>query len=146
MKKIFLSVKINLVGRENPLQIKRIFNIKPYHCAQYTRLMVENLFDIKYPIADAWELLYVCNVSKFDINKIKPGDIILCENPKSKFKGEKDSKNNIIVYTHTSLYLGIEKETNLIYFVHQYSSEQEIVSYEELRERGLTPKFIIRPK
>ena len=86
-------------------------SVPEYYCARYVRLAAKELFDKKYPEADAWKMrnksTIVANINSNEdlvslVNKniLKPGMIIGLLNPDTKHKMPKRP------YTHMAIYLG----------------------------------------
>ncbi len=141
MKRIFIANKIETSAGE--LMIKRVFGLENSHCAKYSRILAQELFNIEYPAVDAWNLPLHLESYQFNEKSIGIGDLILFYNPKSRFNKRLDEASKPIIGTHTVLYLGDNKYEEKL-FAHQYIDSQEILTLDELIMYKLEPKLILR--
>lgn len=129
-------------------------NVVPANmCSRYVRNAAEDLFGIKYPSADAWDIRDAKNVNEIAIKSkddvlnlenqgiLRKGMVLGLYNPKSKYNGV--AKNDGAGYTHVAIYLG--KENGKLYFADKFGKEtRSKTSLEDLLSRGkLQPREIL---
>ncbi len=125
------------------------------HCSRYVRLAAKDLFNIKYPKADTWDLRDKVEIKTFkaknrkdlealaDKGILTPGDIMAVYNPSSGYNSDPRTKK--AGYTHVLIYLG--SEGNEFYFADQFGSKTRTkISLSEIEKRGLKPIEILERK
>ncbi len=121
-------------------------------CARYVRLAAEDLFGIKYPAVDAWDIRDDSKVEEIKIDSkntlenlakngfLKEGMIIGFYNPTSKYNtlAEKDGAG----YTHVMLYLGKEDEN--LFFADKFGKKTRTkISLDEITRSGLDAREVM---
>ena len=113
-------------------------------CSRYCRLQLASLFGLSINQGDAWDLPYLNNSKNYVRRSLCPGDIVLCRNLKSSYRGELGGFNQKIDLTHTILYVGVNSLDDNV-FIHQYEGRQWLFDETELGRFGLVPEKIILP-
>jgi hypothetical protein len=132
------------------------YKLNPNMCARYATLAAKNLFDEEYKTGNAWNMRYSNKIAHPLKNKekltdliidniLRPGMIIGAEQPRSKYKGVKDSQGNKAEYTHVLLYVGLN-DNKQPEFIHQFGRRIEKITEKDFEKRKLTPKEIITTK
>lgn len=124
-------------------------------CARYVRCAAEELYGIKYPVADAWNIRDDSNVEEIKVDSkntlenlakngsLKEGMIVGFYNPKSKYNSiaEKDGAG----YTHVMLYLGKDGE-NLIFADKFGNKTRTKIALDEINQSGLDAREVMYKK
>ncbi len=121
-------------------------------CARYVRCAAEELFGIKYPVADAWDIRDDINVEEIKVDSkntlenlakdgsLKEGMIVGFYNPNSKYnaRAEEDGAG----YTHVMIYLGKDEEK--LFFADKFGKKTRIkISLDEIIKSGLDAREVM---
>ena len=142
-------------NRTNNVPIYSFDIVPPSHCSLYVRLAAREIFGINMTPADAWNRRYfdeiVTSTKDEPINqlvsegKVSPGMLLGIYNPKSLYKTKSDKTGDKIRYTHLALFLGTNRYGEG-FIAHQFGRKTEVCSLDELRDRKLIVKEVLRAK
>lgn len=153
-------IPVNLKERQGIKRIEvpayNLLRLPPGRCSGYVRRAAEDLFNLNYSLADAWDRRYedrlVARVSSNDElremakrGKLRPGAIVGFYYPRSSHLNEEDMHGNKVTYTHVGLYLGLSPGNEPI-FAEQLGRETNVIPLEQLTKRDLRAMEIIEPK
>ena len=121
-------------------------------CSRYVRLAAEDLFGLKYPNVDAWDIRDDSRVREIEIDaentleklagqgKLKPGMLVGVYNPTSKYNAR--AKEDGAGYTHVMLYLG-QIDGELLFADKFGKNTRPKISLNEIKSKGLQPKELM---
>jgi len=153
----FERYNVPKIGEEKPFSFRPgpIYSEKqvpPLHCSRYVRLAANDLFGIKYPEDNAWNIRNYQGVSEIVVNgtpleelvangKLKPGMIIgVAINHPSRY--DASAERSGAGYTHAILYLGMDKNEELCFADQWGTRTRPKISLDDLKRSG-TPKEIL---
>ncbi len=141
------------------------YNLRGLECSGYVRNAAEDLFGKEFSWSNAWDRIHnddvvVSNVANNDelityVNQgvLKPGMVLGIRCPGSSFSDRLDQTGNPVRNTHNELYLGAEDvnrngkfDTNELYFAHQFITNIERITLEDMNQRGLEAVYIVDSK
>lgn len=136
------------------------FKIKSLNCSKYVQLAAQEYYGPvdSFPQRDAWNMRYPSKiVAKFktkdkyiEMEKLrqegilKPGMILGVYNPNSNHNDEIDESGHKAKYTHVLLYVGKDKDGNLL-FDHQWNKKTMRVNGNWIKQNYLNPIEILDP-
>ncbi len=121
-------------------------------CSRYVRYAAKDLFGIKYPAADAWDIRDDVNVEEIKVDSkntlenlvkngsLKEGMIVGFYNPKSSYNNV--AKEDGAGYTHVMLYLG-KDEQNLLFADKFGKKTRTKISLDEITKSGLDAREVM---
>lgn len=149
-RKILVELKD---GKKIIVPAYNTFKLGPFNCSKATRVLAKELFNENYSPSSAWDRRYHCSevipVKNNDLTnyekRLEPGCIIGTKVPNSSYSNGEDEKHLPRKYSHVVLYLGKDKDSNML-FADQYKTKIRVQKASELEKQNFKFKEILSLK
>ena len=145
-----IKLSDSFVFREGPVYSDS--RVPTNMCSRYVRIAAEDLFGVKYPSVDAWDIRDDSRVKEINLDstntleklanegRLKPGMLIGVYNSTSRYNAR--AKEDGAGYTHVMLYLG-QKNGELLFADKFGKSTRPKISLNEIKSKGLQPREVM---